>query len=205
MLNHYFDLKHPLRPYTHTAPANPGSMRPDNALRVALPFEFTGDGRAVKQNVSPEYQNLWPGEIKGAWVLIEDHRGEKGWLDGQETEIKDFGPLPLGWSAETPEPAPEEMEALELESDKAEAAEILTKRLLKSLALEGEFSPDEFSVLARAGYFESYDPQREYAEGERYIYEGEVYEAGASGLVLSPDSPNRILSGGTIGGKKNVA
>ena len=38
------------------------------------------------------------------WDLVEDHRGQEGWLDGQSHTIVDLGPLPAGWLDEQPIP-----------------------------------------------------------------------------------------------------
>lgn len=91
MDNHYFNASHPLRPYTHSTPANPGTMPPANALRGDKPTAPAG---------------YWPGESGGAWIDIEDHRGLQGWLDGEPYTVTDFGPLPDGWSDAAPEPEP---------------------------------------------------------------------------------------------------
>lgn len=42
--------------------------------------------------------------VSGAWVDVENHVGEKGFVNGVPTEIKDYGPLPEGWSATPPPP-----------------------------------------------------------------------------------------------------
>lgn len=38
------------------------------------------------------------------WVVQPDHRGQSGWVDGEELEITDPGPYPEGWSTEPPPP-----------------------------------------------------------------------------------------------------
>ena len=92
--NNYFDETHSLRPYTHSLPANPGTTPPANALRGKKPTAKAG---------------YHPGEKNGKWIEIEDHRGEKGYLDGQPHTISDFGPYPNGWSKQAPDPTPEEI------------------------------------------------------------------------------------------------
>lgn len=52
---------------------------------------------------------IWQGE---AWTLTEDHRGCRGWLDGQPATITELGPLPGGWSDTAPEPTPVELAAV---------------------------------------------------------------------------------------------
>jgi hypothetical protein len=44
-------------------------------------------------------------EDANAWMLVEDHRGEAGYLDGEYTIIEQIGPVPDGWTTEPP-PAP---------------------------------------------------------------------------------------------------
>lgn len=44
-----------------------------------------------------------------AWEEVEDHRGEKGYLDGQPHTITELGPLPDGWSDTPPPPTHEEL------------------------------------------------------------------------------------------------
>jgi hypothetical protein len=105
LLNHYFDASSPLRPYTHSLLATPGTVRPSNALRVDLPFTFAGDGHPAKENVPAEFKGFWPCEKDGAWVLVEDHRSEQGYINGEPHTIKDVGPRPDGWS-DTPPPQP---------------------------------------------------------------------------------------------------
>ncbi len=90
MLNNYFNINHPLRPYTHSLPATPGTVPPPNALRDSAP------------PTAPE--GFWPGESGGVWVNIEDHRGEEGYVNGEPFTITDFGPYPQGWSTEPPAP-----------------------------------------------------------------------------------------------------
>lgn len=94
MENHYFDDTHPLRPYTHSAYATPGTTPPDNALRKAPP---------------PKRSGFHPGERNGEWVEIEDHREKNGFVNGQPYTIKEYGPLPDGWSESLPPPTEEEL------------------------------------------------------------------------------------------------
>ena len=124
MQNHYFDKNNPFRPYTNTLDATAGTVPPDNALRVALPFAFK-DGIPQKENVPDEYKGLWPCEKDGTWVLIPDFRGKQGYLDGQPHEIDDFGPLPDGWSADPPPPTPEEIAEQEKQQLRQDAQEFM--------------------------------------------------------------------------------
>ena len=94
MQNHYFDITHPLQPYTHSLAAMPGTVAPVNALRGEKPTAKTG---------------FWPAEKNGKWEDIEDHRGKEGYLKGQPHTIEEYGPLPDGWSDTPPPPTTEEL------------------------------------------------------------------------------------------------
>jgi hypothetical protein len=94
VLNYYFDETKAHRPYVGSRPANPGSFPPANAVREAPPG---GEGQ-------------WPCLSDGVWVLVEDHRGEKGYVNRQPFEIKEVGPWPDGWETELV-PTPEELRA----------------------------------------------------------------------------------------------
>lgn len=50
----------------------------------------------------------WNGE---AWEQVENHQGKEGYVDGQPFTVKDYGPLPEGWSDSPPPPTPEERAA----------------------------------------------------------------------------------------------
>lgn len=83
--NHYFDAQ---GLYSGSAPANPGSAAPANALRVP-PSEKTG---------------FWPAvnAAGDGWDLREDHRGRRGWVRGEPAVVAEVGPLPDGWSDARP-------------------------------------------------------------------------------------------------------
>ena len=88
MYNYHYDGKHPLKPFTGKGFANKGSLPPKNATRIEPPEAGPGQ---------------WPVYAGGSWGLAEDHRDEKGYINGVPAEIKDIGPYPEGWS-ETPPP-----------------------------------------------------------------------------------------------------
>ena len=59
-----------------------------------------------------------PGELRegyaqqrvgDTWKEVEDHRGKSGYVNGQPHEIKEYGPLPDGWSYTLPPPTEEEL------------------------------------------------------------------------------------------------
>jgi len=45
----------------------------------------------------------WAGEV---WVLVEDHRGEAGYVNGAASVVTDLGAYPEGWSTTPPAPDP---------------------------------------------------------------------------------------------------
>ena len=47
--------------------------------------------------------------VNGAWANVENHMGEKGFVNGVPTEIKEYGPLPEGWSLTQPAPTEEQL------------------------------------------------------------------------------------------------
>lgn len=81
MNNHYYDEN---GVYTASAPVNPGTIAPANALRVP----------------PPERSGYWPvlNAARDGWDMAEDHRGRRGWLDGRAITLAGIGPLPEGWS-----------------------------------------------------------------------------------------------------------
>jgi hypothetical protein len=92
--NYYYDETHPLKPFSSESVANKGSLPPLNAIRTAPPAKQAGK---------------WPCFKNGAWSMVDDHRGETGYVNGVRTEIKDIGPYPSGWSATAPPPTEEEL------------------------------------------------------------------------------------------------
>jgi hypothetical protein len=95
MYNNYYNDTHPLRPYTHSLPAMPGTLPPVNALRgESLP--------SARQGWHPAFAD-------DAWIEIENHIGEEGWVNGVMCKIDAYGPLPDGWSDTPPEPSAEDL------------------------------------------------------------------------------------------------
>ncbi len=139
MRNHYYNDTHPLRPYTHSLAAMPGSIPPVNALR--------GDAPTAKPG-------FWPCEKDGAWVYGEDHRGEEGYVNGEPYTINDFGPWPEGWSHTPPPPAPEERGRQFEAAVDARLLAFVRQRswdsLERALAQRGEFAAD--AAIAQDAY-----------------------------------------------------
>ena len=78
--NYYFDPASPLKPYTHSLPANPDSLPPPNATRLT-------------PEMAAGFWPCWDGE---SWVQVEDHRSQKAYdkKTGAEVGIEAVGPLP---------------------------------------------------------------------------------------------------------------
>lgn len=70
----------------------------------------------------------WAGE---AWVLVEDHRGEAGYVNGAAFVMVDLGAYPEGWS--TAPPAPDPNAAIDAQILALEAT--VTQRRLREAAL----------------------------------------------------------------------
>lgn len=47
--------------------------------------------------------------VNGAWVNVENHVGETGFINGVPTTIKEYGPLTEGWSLTPPSPTEEQL------------------------------------------------------------------------------------------------
>lgn len=47
--------------------------------------------------------------VNGAWVDVENHVGETGFINGVPTTIKEYGHLPEGWSLTPPSPTEEQL------------------------------------------------------------------------------------------------
>ncbi|MBS6831084.1 MAG: hypothetical protein KH208_14730, partial [Desulfovibrio sp.] len=74
----------------------------------------------------------WTGK---KWEQVEDHKGKSGYVNGQPHEIKEYGPLPKGWSDTPPEPTPEEARTRMVAID-AEIRELEQKALRPMSAIQ---------------------------------------------------------------------
>lgn len=80
--------------------------------------------------------------VGGAWVDVENHVGEKGYINGVPTEIKEYGSLPEGWSITPPAPTLEDQFAA-IEAKYAGKQAELDSALVNALWVEG---PQEASI-----------------------------------------------------------
>jgi len=78
--------------------------------------------------VSSGYAAFWNGS---AWALVEDHRGETGYINGTAFVVTDLGAYPEGWS--TTPPAPDPNKAIDAQIAALEAT--VTQRRLREAAL----------------------------------------------------------------------
>ena len=46
-----------------------------------------------------------------AWEQVENHKGKEGYVGGKSFTVKEYGPLPDGWSDTPPEPTQKEKDA----------------------------------------------------------------------------------------------
>ena len=66
-----------------------------------LPYHVTRDD-PLFSDLSAQYPNLQAGTADVDGVMMEDHRNETGYVNGEPFMIADFGPYPDGWSTEAP-------------------------------------------------------------------------------------------------------
>jgi hypothetical protein len=93
------------------------SFDPSSDFGQGLPpnSTYTSPGNKV--------QGKWPKwDIPSQkWTQVEDHRGKRGYVNGQPVDITDFGPLPEGWSEEWVDPRTlEEIRLAEIDARLAE-------------------------------------------------------------------------------------
>ncbi len=69
--------------------------------REGLPYHVT-EADPLFPPLLAEHSGLLPGMALVDGALTEDHRRERGWVNGVETVIEGFGPYPEGWSAAPP-------------------------------------------------------------------------------------------------------
>ncbi len=67
-----------------------------------LPNNATHTVPTLKKGFVPR----WTGKT---WEQVEDHKGKSGYVNGQLHEIKEYGPLPEGWSDTPPPPTADQL------------------------------------------------------------------------------------------------
>lgn len=88
------------------------------------------------------------------------------------------------------EPTPEEIAAAELARAKAQANMLLTAKLQMNTLQTSSFSTEEFSLLAKALMFESWQAGVTYEAGYRIAYEGMIYEVIQKVTSIENQPPN---------------
>lgn len=118
--------------------------------------------------------------VNGAWVDVENHVGEKGFVNGVPTEIKDYGPLPEGWSVTLPAPPLAEVQAEKRQQINAgfEAA------LVASLTMPS-VNPSAVEVAVGAAALAAVD-----ADGPAYIMQ--THSARRAALLAAVDAANSV-------------
>lgn len=83
--------------YTHSEPCTTDPLESEKQGRevYVLPANGYLDAPVFEEG-------KWPQRVNGAWVNVENYVGEKGYLNGVPMEIKEYGPLPDGWSVTPP-------------------------------------------------------------------------------------------------------
>lgn len=93
--------------------------------------------------------------VNDAWVNVENHIGEEGYVKGVPTKIEDYGLLPDGWSATLPPPELSEVQAIK----RAEINARFEAALVASLTMPSVNTPPSTVELTVAiGLFNAEDP-----------------------------------------------
>lgn len=118
-----------------------------------LPNNATRTAPVLKEGFVPR----WTGK---KWEQVENHKGKNGYVNGQPNEIKEYGPLPEGWSDTPPLPALAEVQAIK----RAEITAGFTAAMSASLAMPSAFNqPSAYEVATALYDWRTEDPDG-YAE-----------------------------------------
>ena len=120
--------------------------------------------------------------VNGAWVDVENHVGEKGFVNGVPTEIKDYGPLPDGWSATPPAPTLAAVQA----SKRAEINAGFDAALAASLTMPSvNTPPSTIEIIVGAAGLSAVDP-----DGPAYIMQ--THTARRAALLAAVDAATTV-------------
>ena len=107
----------------------------------------------LKPEFREGYAPIWNGE---SWDYVEDHRGEKGWVNRAPIEIKKLGPLPDNFSVKEPVPTSKELAEQRRKEILAELnlIDLASSRSIRAiLTAQGSGQePDAVDVERLAGY-----------------------------------------------------
>ena len=117
----------------------------------------------------------------GAWTQVEDNRGVKYWLPGDDwqtepREMKDLGPLPTGAVTIPLQPTSEELATQAVAEAKAQSSTILMARMQVDMVQTGAFAAADFATFAKAGLFADWAAGQTYVKGYLLAHKGIVYE-----------------------------
>ena len=117
----------------------------------------------------------------GAWAQVEDNRGVKYWLPGDDwqtepREMKELGPLPDGATTTRPDRTDDELAAQAVAEARAQSRSILMARMQADMVQTGAFTAAEFTTFAKSGLFTDWAAGQTYAKGYRLAHKGIVYE-----------------------------
>ena len=125
-------------------------------------YQYDSEGYYV--GVSNAYNNLLPNNstlieptlVEGfipkwcddAWVQVENHKGEKGYVNNVDYEIEGYGPYPDGWSTTPPELTAEALASTRAQEISAELTAIdrASIRSLRAIA-ENKSTPEDHQHL----------------------------------------------------------
>lgn len=124
--------------------AEDSGLLPNNATRT---IPTLVDGKVPR----------WTGK---KWEQVEDHKGKSGYINGQPHEVKEYGPLPEGWS-DTP-PAPELADAKA--AKQAEISSAFNIAMSASLTMPSVGTPPSSFEVASALYDWRTDDPDAYAD-----------------------------------------
>ena len=150
--------------YQYTADGYYAGFAEDYGL---LPNNATRTAPDVREGVIPH----WNGS---AWEQIEDHKGKEGYVNGEPHEIKEYGPLPEGWSDTPPAPTTEQLAA---------TARAKRDSLIESVRWRIERHSDELALGSEPT--EPLEPLLQYAQDLRDVPQ----QAGFPEAVEWPDKP----------------
>ena len=87
-----------------------------------------------------------PQRVNGAWVNRPNHVGQEGYINGVATKIKEYGPLPEGWSTTPPSPT-----LMDVKAKKRRDIDIgFDSALTASLTMPSRSTPPSVVELAMA-------------------------------------------------------
>lgn len=118
-----------------------------------LPNNATRTAPAIVEGKVPR----WTGK---KWEQVEDNKGKSGYVNGQPHEIKEYGPLPGGWSDTPPAPVLAEAKA----AKQTEISSAFNAAMSASLTMPSVWTPPSSFEVASALYDWRTDDPDAYAD-----------------------------------------